>query len=150
MQYSEGTVFLVPLRVGGYSRGILARKDSGGNILFGYFFAPRIETTSEVPFNDLSPRDALLRIRFGALGLRDGTWPILGRLPDWKRSDWGMPDFIRRDPLGIKKPRLIRYADGNTNLVEVDDVLEEDPGLQTDSLYGSGSVEITLTLLCEN
>ena len=42
LPYSEGSVFLVPLRNGGYARGVVARATGEGKGLFGYFFGPRL------------------------------------------------------------------------------------------------------------
>jgi hypothetical protein len=38
LPYSEGSVFLVPLRKGGYARGVVARASPKGKGLLGYFF----------------------------------------------------------------------------------------------------------------
>ncbi len=149
LRYSEGSIFLVPLRNGGYARGVAARVDPKGKILFGYFFGPRFETNA-APSNDLRPDAALLRLRFGALGLQNGSWPILGRLPCWKRTEWPISIFIRRDPLGKRKPRLVRYDDSDPSRIEYEHPLDKDAELQPDSLSGYGLVEIKLTKLLES
>jgi hypothetical protein len=87
LPYSEGSVFLVPLRNGGYARGVVARATAKGKTLFGYFFGPRIESTGSTVLDDLNPANATLRIRFGDLGLINGAWPLLGRIPNWDRAD---------------------------------------------------------------
>jgi hypothetical protein len=146
LPYSEGTVFLVPLRNGGFARGVVARVDPKGKILLGYFFGPRYETNA-VPINEFRPDAALLRLRVGALGLQNGSWPILGQITGWKRPEWPMPDFVRSDPLGTRKPRLVHYADDDPSRIEDEHPIEQDPGLQTDSLSGYGVIEIKLTKL---
>lgn len=147
--YSEGSVFLVPLRNEGYARGIAARVDPKGQILFGYFFGPRFETKA-VSSNELRPDAALLRLRFGALGLQNGSWPILGQFSSWNRTEWTMPDFVRRDPWGGRKPRLVHYADTDPSCIEDEHPIDEDPGLQADSLAGYGVIEIKLTKILES
>lgn len=147
LSYSEGSVFLVPLRKGGYARGVIARSDPKGVVLFGYFFGPRLMSSDSVTFDDLDPAKATLRVMFGALGLRNGEWRILGMAPDWNRSDWPIPDFARRDPLGRMKSRLVRYSDNDPSHREAEYPIEDDSGLATDSLSGYGAVEIKLTKL---
>ena len=131
--YSEGSVFIVPLRKGGYARGVIARSDPKGVILFGYFFGPRLASADAAVLNDLDPANAILRVRFGALGLRNGEWPI--------------PDFARRDPLGRMKARRVRYSDDDPSQRAAEYPIDDDSGLATDSLSGYGAVEIKLTKL---
>lgn len=150
LPYSEGTIFLVPLRNGGFARGVAARVDPKGKILLGYFFGPRFDTAAATPASDLHPSDALLCVRFGALGLQNGTWPILGQVPNWKRAEWRMPDFVRRDPLGKRKAQLVHYSDNDPSHIESEHSIDEDSELQTDSLSGYGMVEIKLTKLLES
>lgn len=145
--YSEGSVFLIPLRKGGYARGVVARSDPKGAILFGYFFGPRLASPDDSTLDDLDPRNAILRAMFGALGLRNGKWPILGIAPGWDRSNWRIPDFARRDPLGRMKSRRVRYSDADPSHREAEYPIEDDSGLAADSLYGYGAVEIKLTKL---
>src|ERR1700736_2791876 len=100
LPYSEGSVFLVPLKTGGFARGVVARAPKrAGKVLLGYFFGPRVPSTNDALLSDLDPANAVLRIRFGDLHLIDGTWAIVGRVPNWDRSDWPMPDFVRRELL---------------------------------------------------
>jgi hypothetical protein len=143
-KFSEGTVFLVPLKNGGYGRGVIARADVRGAVLLGYFFGPRIENKEGATVHDLNPADAVLLVQFGALGLRNGEWPIIGSVPKWDRAKWPMPDFVRRDPLGYGKPILVRYCDDDPSKLDREFTIDDDRGLTTDSLYGYGAVEIEL------
>jgi hypothetical protein len=147
LPYTEGSVFLVPLTNGGYARGVVARSSRRGRVLFGYFFGPRLFSTDAVPLHGLNPAKAILRVIFGDLGLINGKWPIIGRVPDWDRSEWPMPDFVRRDPLGILKPVLVRYCDTDPMRIEAEYPIDDDAGLPTDSASGYGAVEIKLTTL---
>jgi hypothetical protein len=97
--------------------------------------------------DDLNPDRALLRVIFGDLGLINGEWRVLGNVADWDRSKWPMPDFVRRDPLGRRKPVLVRHSDTDPMRIETEFVIDDDSGLATDSAYGYGAVEIELTKL---
>ncbi|MBA4387844.1 MAG: hypothetical protein C0404_07675 [Verrucomicrobia bacterium] len=150
LPYSEGAIFLVPLRKGGYARGVIARASSEGKVLLGYFFGPRLSSAAITKSADLDPSKALLRVRFGDLGLMNGEWPIRGRIHNWNRTQWPMPDFVRTDPLMKKKPVLVRYSDDDPSRIEVESPVIDDAGLGTDSMAGYGAVELRLTkLLCD-
>jgi hypothetical protein len=148
LPYSEGSVFLVPLRKGGYARGVVARSSKEGKVLFGYFFGPPLESTEGVTLEDLHPADAIHRVLFGDLGLINGEWPVVGNVPNWDRAEWSMPDFVRRDDLS-KKAWLVRYSDDDPNRIEAEYPTEFDSKLGRDSLSGYGAVEIVLTKLLD-
>jgi hypothetical protein len=147
--YSEGTVFLVPLKNGGYCRGVVARTGPEGQVLFGYFFGPRLISAGNAERGDLEPSQAILRARFGDLGLINSEWQILGSVPQWRRTQWPIPDFVRRDLLGRKKPVRVRYADDNPSRIESETPVQEEEvaGLAADSMSGYGAIEIKLTKL---
>ena len=147
LPYTEGTLFFVPLRNGGYARGVVARAGREGKVLLGYFFGPQLPTTEVAEFGDLDPSEAILCLRFGDLGLVNGEWPIWGRVPEWNRSEWPMPTFVRKDPLGRKKPVLVRYSDIDPSHVESESSTADDCKFAPDSMSGYGSVEIKLTKL---
>ena len=147
LPYSESSVFLVPLRNGGYARGVVARASPKGKGVLGYFFGPRLSSTDDAVWDDLEPAKAILRIRFGDLGLINGEWAIFGKVPSWNRSEWPTPDFVRRDPLGRSKPVLVRYSDDDPMRIEAEYRIEDDSGMLPDSAYGYGAVEIELTKL---
>jgi hypothetical protein len=147
LPYSEGSVFLVPLRKGGYARGVVARASPRGKGLLGYFFGPRLPSADTAKVDDLDPSTATLCVIFGDLGLINGEWQILGIVPNWDRTQWPMPDFVRRDPLGRRKPMLVRYSDKDPMRIEAEFPVDDDSGLATDSAYGYGAVEIELTKL---
>jgi Immunity protein 26 len=144
LPYSEGSVFLVPLRRGGYARGVVARAGAKGKILLGYFFGPRIESIGTIALDDLNPAGAALRMQFGDLGLINGAWSIVGRIPNWNRAEWPMPEFVRRDPLS-GKAWLVRRSDTNPGQIDSERPTDFDSPLPEDALSGYGAVEIKLT-----
>jgi Immunity protein 26 len=145
LPYSEGSIFLVPLEGGGYARGVVARSAPKGKILLGYFFGPRVEGESDMPFDSLDAADSVLRLLFGDLGLIKNEWPVIGSIPNWDRTKWPMIETIRRDALGRLKPMLVRYADDDPSKVIAEEVLENDRDLPTSGLAGSGFVEVVLS-----
>jgi hypothetical protein len=147
LPYSESSIFLVPLKDGGYARGVVARASPEGRGILGYFFGPRIPSKEDVPLNTPSPETSILRIIFGDLGLVDGKWPVIGTVANWNRAEWPMPDFVRRDPLGRRKPVLVRYSDTDPMQIEAEYPISEDAGLQPDALAGYESVEFKLSKL---
>jgi hypothetical protein len=147
LPYSEGSVFRVPLRDGGSARGVVTRAGRQGKVLFGYFFGPRLTAHESVRLNDLRPDNAILRLRFGDLGLINGEWTIHGQVPNWNRSEWPMPDFVTRDTLGFLKPTLVRYSDTNPMRVEARYPIDDDRGMPTNAMSGYGAVEIQLSRL---
>ena len=99
LPYNEGTWFAVPLRTTGYGIGIVTRMAPRGR-LFGYFFGPARTTAPALDeVVTLTPEDAVLRIRFGDLGLLEGTWPIIGHAANFDRTVWPLPPFIRIDDI---------------------------------------------------
>lgn len=108
-KFGEGDWFAVPLRHEGFAVGLLARRDD--SILLGYFFGPR---RSEVPSLEdvagLRPGDAVLVGKFAYLGIRQGRWPLLGRLDGWDRLEWPIPVFVRYEEL-TGRSFLVFYDD---------------------------------------
>jgi len=147
LPYTEGSVFEVPLRRGGTARGIVARASPRGRILLGYFFGPRLSVSDAIVTHDLDPHRAILHGRFGDLGLINGSWKIHGRLPNGDRSEWPMPDFVIMDPLGRRKPLRVQYSNTDPSRVERRFPVDDEIGLELDSLYGFGAVEIALDKL---
>ena len=136
-------MFAVPLKRSGFAHGVAARVAPRGKIVFGYFFGPKTETPAAAG-TELNPANAVLRVRFGDLGLINGEWPVIGTVPDWDRGRWPMPEFVRRDPLS-GRVWIVRYADDNPTTVEEEHLADAECDGGTDSLYGYGAVEIALT-----
>jgi hypothetical protein len=146
VSYSEGDWFAVPLRDGGFAVGVIARANSDG-VLFGYFFGPRrTEPPSLDEVATLSPADAVMVRKFGHLGIRQGTWPILGQIPGWASEDWPMPPFVRYEELTGRSFRVF-YKDDDPNVLLREE--QVDPGADEqgpkDGLLGAGAVERVLT-----
>lgn len=146
--YSEGSVFAVPLRSGGYGIGVIARvsKNNSGGLL-GYFFEPKFATlpSSEI-IDSLSPSKAIKVLMFGDLLLLDKTWSIIGNIAGWRREDWSIPDYVQKDDIS-KKAWRVRYADDDVNKVISLQPEPFDSPLERNSLYGAGAVELLLTRL---
>jgi len=143
--YSEGSVFCLPLRDVGYARGVIARVTPRGIADFGYFFGPRLPSPEAVKLDDLRPDNAILRVKFGDLGLINGEWTLHGKVPNWNRSEWPMPDFVIRDPLGFRKPLLVRYSDTDPMKIVAQYPIDDDRGMPDDLTSGYGAVEIKMT-----
>jgi len=144
LPYTEGSVFLVPLRSGRFARGVVARATPRGRVIYGYFFGPPLPSTKNVPLDDLSPKKALLQLRFGDLGLISGDWRVCGKVPLWDRAEWAMPGFVRRNPL-TAHALLVRYSDGDPNKIDTAEPCQAGCELPTDSLSGYRAVEIKLS-----
>src|ERR1700730_8850117 len=142
--YSEGSLFLVPLKSGGYARGVVARATNKGPALIGYFFGPRLASNIDVPRENLVPANAILCVRLGDLGLINGEWQIHGKVPNWKREEWPMPDFVRREP-GKTKPVLVRYSDNFPLRVVKKYPVDDDSKLVRDMGWGDQAVQKRLS-----
>jgi hypothetical protein len=92
--------------------------------------------------------DAVLVAKFGHLGLKGGTWPVIGRLDEWDRGDWPTPVFVRFEELTGRTYRVF-YDDANPNRVLGEEPTERSDleRLPGDGLYGAGAVERKLTTL---
>ena len=95
-------------------------------------------------FRGLDPKSAVLRIKFGDLGLINGAWPICGQAPDWDRTVWPMPDLVRRDPLSMHA-WAARYSDENPEIRVAEYPVPYDTDMACDTLSGFGAAEIALT-----
>jgi hypothetical protein len=146
LPYKEGTLFAVPLRRGGYAVGVVARTSAQGKIFLAYLFGP---ARNSVPSpDDVNPRaqDALRVARIGDLSLIDKTWPIIGQLQPWRREEWPMPPFVRRDDI-TRKAWLVQYADNDANRVAVEDLMnyQNVSEFERDAVLGAGAAEIVMT-----
>jgi hypothetical protein len=146
LPYSEGAVFAVPLRNGGYARGVVARAGPEGKVLFGHFFGPRLDSVDQVNLEGIEPGKSILSVIFGDLGLINGEWRLIGSMPNWQRGAWSMPDFVRRDPIG-KRAWRVRRSDVDPLKIESEVPVEFDTDLPPNLSSGYGAVELKLTKL---
>lgn len=148
--YSEGDWFAVPLRGDGFAVGVIARAMPGKEgVLLGYFFGPRrtVPPALEV-LGRLSVYDAIMVEIFGDLGIISGEWPLLGRINEWDRAAWPIPEFGRFEEL-TGRAFKVSYDDENPNNVIREEQIDpgELAGLPQDGLSGAGAVERALTRL---
>jgi hypothetical protein len=138
-------VFLVPLRTGGFARGVVARYGAEA-ILLGYFFPFRMALAA-APATALEPNLASHRLRFSDLSLLQGTWPIVDAVAPWDRSRWPMPEFRSRSLPGASVGLRVRVAEDEPGreLSATPATIEELASLPSSAVYGSGAIEILLT-----
>lgn len=144
----EGQWFAVPLDDGSFAIGLVAR-DGRAGVLVGYFFGP---ARSSVPgleqTRDLEPGGAVLVGKFGHLGLRDGSWPVIGTDAAFDRAAWPMPRFVRREELTGRTLEVSYDEDDPSRLLEQTPLPPGDarPG-PDDGLMGVGYVQGRLSQL---
>jgi hypothetical protein len=145
LPYREGTWFAMPLRQGGYATGRIARHSGNGCIL-AYFFGPKRETVPVLEdLENLTPDSAIKVLRAGDLGIIEGSWPIVGDSPIWKREEWSIPPFIRRDDIG-KVAWRVTYADDNPlQVISEQRIPYDNLEYERDGLHGSGAAELVIT-----
>ena len=143
--YAEGDLFAVPLRDRGYGVGLAARADGKG-IVVGYFFGRRYDAPPEA--GEVDTTHVVWTHMFGDLGLIKGKWPVIGALPGWRREDWPMPVFGRRESLTDRVLR-VEYPDDEPNAIPRETRITEAQfaDLPEDGLAGAGFVEIRMTRL---
>jgi hypothetical protein len=147
LPYNEGTWFSVPLRNGSFTIGVVARTTNEGKVILCYFFGPArpyIPKYDEI--KSLKPSNAICVVRVGDLSLLKGEWPIISHSTSWKRSDWVMPPFVRRDDLSHKAWRVC-YSDINPNLIDHEESEPYESTLERDAVLGAGAAELVLTKL---
>ena len=143
LPYGLGTRFWVPLRDGGFARGIVARMNEKG-VIFAYFFGPKVVDSGSWDLaGPATLESCVLRGQVGGLGLINGEWKIEAPIPSWTIEAWPMPPFVRQD------------SDGQVLVSSYDDRIQyqsERVGsgtdlerLPKDVLMGYGSAEVKLT-----
>jgi hypothetical protein len=147
-RYREGDWFAVPLDQGGYGVGCIARANPDG-ILLGYFFGPaRTAVPNLSELSSPSIADAVLVCRFGHLGLRQGTWPLIGAIASWDRRQLPIPEFGRMEELS-GRAFAVQYRDDDIGKVENERQISinELAPLPSDGLFGAVAVEKMLSNL---
>lgn len=147
INYTEGTCFYLPLREGGFARGIVTRL-SGDGLIYVYFFGPKL-ARAQGAFDDARARDAVLSGICGDLGLIKGAWLLAGQLNEWSREEWPLPALYREDS-EARRAWLSYYDDNTLKFVEeipVDFEQEKYKMQPYDRVMGYGAAEIRLTKL---
>lgn len=146
--YVEGDVFAVPLDGrAGYGVGLVARADGCGVVL-GYFFGPaRPQVPALGELGELAIDAAVAVHWFGDLSLVRGEWPLIGRLPQWRRAAWPVPVFGTYNVLLEQGFRLEHPHDTFGDVREIPVTRAEAEALPWGALFGAGVVEGTLTEL---
>jgi hypothetical protein len=111
-------------------------------------FGPRYgEGPKRSDLPSFTTTDAVLICWVGDLNRMNGEWPVLGRLPNFQRTTWTMPPFVRQEPLSGRRFQAT-YADDDPNKlmreVELRKNAEAEP---RDFVAGAGAVEIMVTKL---
>ncbi len=142
IKYREGDWFGVPLESGGWGVGIVARKGRTGSLIAYFFGPPRQELPKDTQeLDQLHHTQAAYRTRPGILGLRWGTWPIIGHHAHWHRDLFPNPWFGWVAGFGIKKATREQYDENIYESVSVDCSVEEALLLPSSSVPGHGYVE---------
>jgi len=147
--YKEGDWFAVPLDPSGFAVGLAARNTPRGSGILAYFFGIRYDTIPLLSdLKSYTAADAIRILQIGDLGLINGEWKVIGQAPNWNRSQWPMPNFVRREPIS-NRIWLVTYSDDDPNLVLSEELITEEKaiGLEPDVLSGYGAVEKKLSKL---
>ncbi len=92
IKFRGGEIVLVPLKSGGFARGLIVRSDSKSK-LFGRFFWPRLYEEAPLDQSDIrSGSDIWCKLFLGD-GLQDRRWKVVSMLVDWSAEDWPLPKF---------------------------------------------------------
>jgi hypothetical protein len=148
-KFAEGDWFVVPLDNGRQACGLVARKGRKATV-FGYFFDVPKSSMDPQHLSHLQPSDAVLGGKFSYLGLRGGTWRVIGHHTNWQRDIWAMPGFQRDEEL-TGRTFLVTYDESDDLHVVVREVrvapADVPPGTLSDGLMGARFVEIRLSRL---
>jgi hypothetical protein len=147
INYKEGSCIAIPLREGGFARGIVARMDGKGGIL-GYFFGPKSLSLEDIEdCSNLKCQDAILTGKFGDPGLLNGEWTVIGEIQNWDKTEWPMPAFIRIDEFE-NRAWLSYYDEYDFSFIKEKEVPSDlKDSYPYDRDMGYGAVEIRLTEL---
>lgn len=145
-KYEEGIWFAVPVQPEGYAVGVIARATYSDYIALAYFFGLRYTTIPTLEqIKSLKPSDAVRVLRISDIGIRDGEWPIIGKIPGWNRAEWPIPNFVRKEDL-TNRVWLVKYSDDNPNLVLSEELVVDEPiSLEKNALRGYKSAEFVLS-----
>ena len=143
-----GDLFAVPLSPGGYAVGILARARPRGKVVLAYFFGPRWDTVPELgDVMSVRAESSVLIALVSTLGLKDGSWQIVGQQTPFDPAAWPMPRFASVDPITGKTWEI--SCSERDPMVEVGRRVVDGSGerLPSDGLLGHVLVERRLSTL---
>ena len=148
LPYREGTWFAVPLRTDGYGLGLVARH-TGGGVIFGYFFGPKLdEIPGQIDGDRFSADLAVYCGKFGDLRLTRGDWTVIQH-DELDRGRWPLPRLIRVDDHS-GAAFLSKYSDDSLKYVHEErcppDQIDVYP---YDGTMGAGAMEVRLTKLLD-
>lgn len=141
----EGDAVSVRLDDGRFALGVIARVETARPRkpygIFVYFFGPYVKAQNALASPAfVKPANAVAKLNTSALGIYDGTWGKLGRLPDWNRDDWPFPDFYAENDFTGQLHRVTFSED--TLVTEVRRVpLQEKGNLERNDSHGSGAAQ---------
>jgi len=145
--YKEGDWFAVPM-AHGFAVGLVARRPKRGPIVLGYFFGPCREQIQDIgALEQIRAEQASLicRLRDGAL--HRGLWRVLGHHPHWRRKDWPLPAFHRREGLSGRGIRVEYDGDDLTTPAREAEAGVTDLGLPEDMVFDQDRLISVLTKL---
>lgn len=147
--YEEGSWFAVPLKPKGFAVGLAARNTPRGAGILAYFFDKHYQSPPALSeLEHLEAKDALRVLQIGDLGLINGEWKVIGKQPNWDRSKWPVPNFIRREPITGRVWQVTLSNDDPAVVVSEKLVSEEQAaGSGPHLIYGYGAVEKVLSKL---
>ena len=148
--YQEGDCIAVPLLTTGFGIGIVTRIGQHGVVL-GCFFGPKWEGVPRVgQLYGLTEKRSILVRRCADTGLRDGTWIVIGRSPDWNRRAWRVPKFESAASSLQPDQCWIRVYDDDLTVIHDQEVPKiSGEGFPKDILSGQHALEVTLTQLLD-
>ncbi|HRI72793.1 MAG TPA: ribonuclease E inhibitor RraB, partial [Polyangium sp.] len=144
IKYREGDWFGVPLEKGGWAVGIVARKWRNDSFIAYFFGPPRQELPKDTKeLDQLHHSQAAHCAVPGILGLRWGTWPIIGHHARWHRDLFPNPWFGWVAGGGKKAARK-QYDENIYDYVLEDCSVEEALQLPSSDIPGDKAVECIL------
>lgn len=150
VRIKDGSCIVVPVTSGGHAIGVMAKRYRSGFLLCFFFLITDEELLAlrehmSAAFLKLQAQSADLVCICSDLGLADGTWEIIGAMPNWNKEEWAAPVFGTKAPEGFGRAMLQHYdeevlefvTDRNVTVADVIDLPDA-------ALFGSGAVEIEL------
>lgn len=110
----NGDLFIVRTPERDLALGLVARGNHRSGIL-GYFFPlERLRQAGSIDALTLEPEEAFYIKKLGYLHIRDGQWPVIGRLPGFDPAIWRMPKFERLPGHGWRQ--IVEYDEERTEI----------------------------------